>query len=251
MSSVPLLAVQLGLQRLCTLMMGQRSAARRRPWTWESLKKLPLGCSRMRIAARHKTGSVGAILDHASPKPLRDHARDNVRLLRDQARQRRLQRAAEVEEAGKPTFKLRQFENVPSRFHQTPPRTPEKRSQSVPSSPGGFGSCVSRGLTPSPPTHTAAPGQRSPGSPPAERLKRGNSTPSCMRDRSTPPPSRGAGVAQRSPGRASPPDRCSSSPSGRRTRGASNGLTVKSPLRRRSLQGPFHQVTVSCPRKSA
>eukprot|EP00927_Polykrikos_kofoidii_P050198 TRINITY_DN44116_c0_g1_i1.p1 TRINITY_DN44116_c0_g1~~TRINITY_DN44116_c0_g1_i1.p1 ORF type:complete len:336 (-),score=47.47 TRINITY_DN44116_c0_g1_i1:199-1206(-) len=117
-----------------------------------------------RIAWRHKTGSVGALLDHSSPTLLRNHAKDNVRALRELGRQNRSRRAAEEEAAGKRAFKLKQFENVPSRFQSTPPATPSQRrgacarSASVPGSPvngsgiasPAFGSRVARGLTPPP-----------------------------------------------------------------------------------------------------
>jgi len=73
---------------------------------------------RNRIAMRQKAGSdVAGLLNH-NPRPLRrDHARENVRALRAKAREIRDQR--ERESAASPqVFKLRQFENIPSRFQE-------------------------------------------------------------------------------------------------------------------------------------
>lgn len=75
------------------------------------------------------TSAVGALLNHEPRACLRNHVRDNVLLMREKARQQRSQREEEAARE-KPAFKLRQFENVPSRLYQEP-----RRSPSVPSRP--------------------------------------------------------------------------------------------------------------------
>lgn len=91
-----------------------------------------------RIAWRQKTGSVGALLNHTGRQPVRNHERDNIRALRQKERQLREQRLKEESSTDSP-FKLKQFENVPSRLHEVParqrPSSPSKsrlRSSSTP-----------------------------------------------------------------------------------------------------------------------
>eukprot|EP00928_Gymnodinium_smaydae_P040610 TRINITY_DN27525_c0_g1_i1.p1 TRINITY_DN27525_c0_g1~~TRINITY_DN27525_c0_g1_i1.p1 ORF type:complete len:294 (+),score=49.26 TRINITY_DN27525_c0_g1_i1:118-999(+) len=142
-----------------------------------------------RIAWRQKSGTVGALLDHGSPKPVRDHARANVRALRELHRQLKNRRLAEEEAASRPGFRLKQFENIPSRFQQTPPRTPPRcRSSSVPVSPAGFGSCVSRGLTPPKPSPQPSPQPmaRSPLGKPAGAQRRASGSCAAPRARRSP-----------------------------------------------------------------
>lgn len=78
-----------------------------------------------RIAERHRSGSVGRILGQGcsnSPKgPKGDYVRNNVVALRDMQRQLREQRKEAARPAA-PVFKLRQFENIPSRVLATPER---------------------------------------------------------------------------------------------------------------------------------
>eukprot|EP00929_Paragymnodinium_shiwhaense_P089360 TRINITY_DN49508_c0_g1_i1.p1 TRINITY_DN49508_c0_g1~~TRINITY_DN49508_c0_g1_i1.p1 ORF type:complete len:345 (+),score=70.43 TRINITY_DN49508_c0_g1_i1:69-1103(+) len=136
------------------------SAPRPRAASTSRLHRGAEGVSAERIAMRQKTGSVGTLLDHTPPKPIRDHARDNVRALRELQRTLRERKEAESKASAESPFKLRQFESVPSRLHlQAPPRTTsspaQQRASSTPSTPSrspfhpaGFGSCVSRGLSP-------------------------------------------------------------------------------------------------------
>lgn len=66
-------------------------------------------------------GTVGSLIGDQTPKSLRDHKRDNVRAVRKLDQQLRQQRA-ESAQPPEPSFKLRQFGNVPSRLHQVPHR---------------------------------------------------------------------------------------------------------------------------------
>jgi hypothetical protein len=71
---------------------------------------------------------VGALLNHETAKSLRNHKRDNVLAMREKARQLRARREEEAAQK-KPDFKLKQFENVPSRVHREPPRSPSTPSR--------------------------------------------------------------------------------------------------------------------------
>jgi len=77
---------------------------------------------RVRIAMRHKSGSVSALLGWTVPQHACDFRRENVRLLRATERQLRQKRAQEEEDAQRVAFKLQQFANVPSRLHRAPQR---------------------------------------------------------------------------------------------------------------------------------
>mmetsp|Transcript_77420 Transcript_77420/g.205542 ORF Transcript_77420/g.205542 Transcript_77420/m.205542 type:complete len:357 (-) Transcript_77420:37-1107(-) len=100
---------------------------------------------RARIAAKQRAGSVGALLDHTPPRPLRDHRRDNVRSLRELERHVRERKAKEQAAQASPSFTLRQFANVPPRvYREAPTPTPSRpRARSVPHVRGG---------TPNPPS---------------------------------------------------------------------------------------------------
>eukprot|EP00441_Pelagodinium_beii_P027167 CAMPEP_0197662624 /NCGR_PEP_ID=MMETSP1338-20131121/54164_1 /TAXON_ID=43686 ORGANISM="Pelagodinium beii, Strain RCC1491" /NCGR_SAMPLE_ID=MMETSP1338 /ASSEMBLY_ACC=CAM_ASM_000754 /LENGTH=326 /DNA_ID=CAMNT_0043240553 /DNA_START=53 /DNA_END=1033 /DNA_ORIENTATION=+ len=74
-----------------------------------------------RIAMRHKVGSVGNLLGNRSPPAKKDYKLDNVKKLRTMSREVRRERQ-ESEKPPEPEFKLRQFESIPSRLHQTPKR---------------------------------------------------------------------------------------------------------------------------------
>jgi len=71
---------------------------------------------------------VGVLLNHDPRPTLRNHVRDNVHAMREKAKQQRLQREEEASRE-KPAFKLRQFENVPSRLHREPRRSPSAPSR--------------------------------------------------------------------------------------------------------------------------
>jgi len=87
---------------------------------------------------RH-TSTVGALLYHETAKSLRNHKRDNVLAMREKARQLRARREEEAAQK-RPDFKLKQFENVPSRLH-----CPQRRSSSTPSRPSSASSCPAGG----------------------------------------------------------------------------------------------------------
>jgi len=117
-----------------------------------------------KIALRHKTGSAGRLLDHSQPKPLRDHRRDNIRAVHQMNSQLRKKRA-ESALPDRPLFKLREFENVPSRLHErpsrlgiynrmmpsaSPPMTPTGSQTRSASTPATGGSRKSNQMSPSP-----------------------------------------------------------------------------------------------------
>lgn len=73
-----------------------------------------------RIAQSHKVGVVGALLNHEPPPLTRNHARDNVRKLRELQQKRRDSKFdAEVRaaEAARP-FKMKQFEGAGPRIYE-------------------------------------------------------------------------------------------------------------------------------------
>mmetsp|Transcript_31836 Transcript_31836/g.105537 ORF Transcript_31836/g.105537 Transcript_31836/m.105537 type:complete len:247 (+) Transcript_31836:192-932(+) len=80
-----------------------------------------------RIASRHRTGSVGALLGRepqrrGRSKP-RDYQRENVRAIRRQLQRLRQEREEKAQPAAHESFKLRRFDNIPSRLHRPiPPR---------------------------------------------------------------------------------------------------------------------------------
>lgn len=76
---------------------------------------------RARIAFRQRTGSIAQLLGERTPTASRDHRRENVRRLRDLDKQLCLKRA-QASQPAEPLFKLRQFENVPSRVHDASSR---------------------------------------------------------------------------------------------------------------------------------
>lgn len=85
-----------------------------------------------RIALRHRTGSLGRLPGSGRAASARgrggqaagrDHKRENVRALRQLQRNLQQQRAEKENTAPRNTFKLRCFENVPSRLHRTPTQT--------------------------------------------------------------------------------------------------------------------------------
>jgi len=110
---------------------------------------------RARIAKRHQAGSVGCLLNCEPQRPLRNHARDNVNALRAMERQLRSLRAKEALAADRASFKLKQFENVPSRLHESPEdrvRRSRPSSAPLPERPRSanaplvaFGRCVPQG----------------------------------------------------------------------------------------------------------
>lgn len=71
-----------------------------------------------RIAERHRTGSVGALLDRRSPPLRRDHLRDNVKAIKALGRVMRQRR--EESSCQSTPFKMQQFGDIPSRLHQAP-----------------------------------------------------------------------------------------------------------------------------------
>jgi len=77
---------------------------------------------RVRIAMRHKSGSVATLLGWSAPQHTHDFRRENVRQLRAMERQLRQKRIQEEEDAQRVAFKLQQFANVPSRLHLAPRR---------------------------------------------------------------------------------------------------------------------------------
>mmetsp|Transcript_41513 Transcript_41513/g.72939 ORF Transcript_41513/g.72939 Transcript_41513/m.72939 type:complete len:276 (+) Transcript_41513:81-908(+) len=109
-----------------------------------------------RIAWRHKQGSVGPLLNHEGPPALRNHMRQNIRLMRAKERHLKEQRKKEESTATSP-FKLKQFENVPSRLHEVPerqrPRSPSKTMPRSSSSP----ILISFGTRVTTPPHDASP----------------------------------------------------------------------------------------------
>lgn len=68
---------------------------------------------------------MGALLNHDPPAARRDHFRDNVKAMRQKARQQAQRQEEAAQE--KPLFKLQKFDNVPSRFRR-PSSAPISRS---------------------------------------------------------------------------------------------------------------------------
>jgi len=75
--------------------------------------------------SRHTT-NVGALLDHEPKAPLRNHVRDNVRKMRENAKQLKANREEATKKA--PAFKLQQFRNVPPRVSSRPSSAPARRN---------------------------------------------------------------------------------------------------------------------------
>merc|ERR1719222_1120804 len=79
-----------------------------------------------RIGRRQMAGdSVAGLLSREAPCLVRNHARDNIRALREKERQLRGRKIMETQARAQPAqpFKLRQFENARSRLHdERPPR---------------------------------------------------------------------------------------------------------------------------------
>jgi len=82
---------------------------------------MPATSESARIAMRHKVGSVGNLIGTRTPPATRDHKLDNAKKVRAMSRDVRRKRV-ESEKPSDPDWKLRQFESIPSRLHQTPKR---------------------------------------------------------------------------------------------------------------------------------
>lgn len=112
-----------------------------------------------RIAMRHKVGTVGQLLGQRKPSQTRDHRRDNIKAVRSLSRQMQQQKL-EAEKPADPGFRLRQFENIPSRLHQTPKRLQSTGSE-FSSSGLNFGFTFSQ-VTPPRPKRSASTPEFSP-----------------------------------------------------------------------------------------
>lgn len=161
------------------------------------------------IGMRQKSGSVGSLLNHEPPPPLRDHARDNVRVLREQSRRLREARLKASASEEQQPFKLRQFENVPSRWQRPRPQSAGclQRPRSAPEparlafgSTQGSARCVRRPA--SPPAPRARQLQAHPGDPAAHTATVSAEAPALE----TPPRlvDRASGAPQRANPQASP-----------------------------------------------
>lgn len=149
---------------------------------------------RARIAAKQRAGSVGALLDHTPPRPLRDHRRDNVRSLRELGRLVRERRAKEEAAQASPSFTLRQFANVPPRVYREGARDRGSEASTPSSRPRARSAPHVRGGTPNPPSpFRCSPWALSPG-------RWGEDAP-------PPPPAPAAAPAARAPPRFSPAPR--------------------------------------------
>ncbi|CAE8637105.1 unnamed protein product [Polarella glacialis] len=131
-----------------------------------------------RIGMRHRAGSVGALIGQQAPINSRDHRRDNAKSVRSLSRQVTLRRK-EAEQAPDPEFKLKQFENIPSRLYQTPKRsaktppttrlgnasaaaqTPIKGSPPTAGAKSPWGKAPLRPCNEASPTKTSRPGSNS------------------------------------------------------------------------------------------
>lgn len=104
---------------------------------------------------RHKVGTVGQLLGQRKPSQTRDHRRDNIKAVRSLSRQMQQQKL-EAERPTDPGFKLRQFENIPSRLHQTPKRLQSTGSEFT-GSGLNFGFTFSQGTPPRPKRSASTP----------------------------------------------------------------------------------------------
>lgn len=82
------------------------------------------------FARRQKAGTIGHLIAPQIPSPTKDHRRANVIAIRQKERLIRNQKEQAEEHAGRESFKLKQFGNVPSRLHQTPQRSQSSCSSS-------------------------------------------------------------------------------------------------------------------------